>query len=99
MYPPSVTNIHQTYRVIIQAYRAISNIQFQSLSVLKHFDGQSQPVVGAAITCIYIVYNYHPVSVNLLGFRETFKTIFIVLGGQGNVVVSQDNLPDPQKAL
>ena len=24
------------------AYRAISNIQFQSLSVLKHFDGQSQ---------------------------------------------------------
>ena len=56
-------------------------------------------VVGTAIARIYIVYNYHPVSVNLLGFRETFKTLFIVLGGQGNVVVSQDNLPDPQKAL
>ena len=97
MYPLSVTNIHQTYRVIIQAYRAISNIQFQSLSQFWSISTDKTRVVGAAIAGIYTVYNYHSVSVNLLGLRETFKTIFMVIGDQGNVVVSQNKIPDPLK--
>ena len=56
-------------------------------------------VVGAAIAGIYTVYNYHSVSVNLLGLRETFKTIFMVIGDQGNVGVSQNKIPDPREAL
>ena len=59
-----------------------------SLSQFWSISTDKARVVGAAIARIYIVYNYHPVSVNLLGFRETFKTLFIVLGGQRNVVVS-----------
>ena len=97
MYPLSVTNIHQTYRVIIQAYRAISNIQFQSLSQFWSISTDKTRVVGAAIAGIYTVYNYHSVSLNLLGLRETFKTIFMVIGDQGNVVVSKNKIPDPLK--
>ena len=72
MYPPSVTNIHQTYRVIIQAYRAIL-IFHSSLSQFWSISTEKARVVGAAIARVYTVYNYHPVRVNLLGFRETLK--------------------------